>query len=185
MFKINSTNLHTDIYVPDVSCWNQNGKLVNKNIVSWTGLYEKPLDNYSYRWDSDYSWRNNNGDKMSITFLTQFSTSNDDGSNPYMDSNNTVYFMNQGENSGDYKIYHSLQKLPDSSDENNNLEFEISNDYTQKTESSIFYLTNKFLGFSVYGYNRDFKSKTINTIDRQNGSKTYVGLTLRLRRWRH
>lgn len=177
IFWLNRNKLTKLIFkdVPDNSYWNQNGKLVNKNIVSWTGLYEEPLDNYSYRWDSDYSWRYKNGDQMSITFLTQFSTSNDDGFNPYMDSNNTVYFINKGENSGKYYIYHCLQKLPDSSDENNNLEFEISNGYTQKTGSSTFYLTNKFLGFSVYGYNRDFNEKTINTIDRQNGSKTYVG----------
>lgn len=161
--------------VPDDSYWNQNGKLVNKHIVSWTGLYEEPLDNYSYRWDSDYSWRYNNGDKMNITFLTQFSTSNDDGSNPYMDSNNTVYFINEEKKPGDYKIYHCLQKLPDSSDENNNLEFEISNGYTQKTGSSTFYLTNKFLGFSVYGYNRNFESKTINTIAGQSDPSASVG----------
>ena len=118
---------------------------------TWTGLYGQKITKYNYSWDSSNAWKYKNGDQNGISYLEAFNSitsqysAYDSASHTY-----TTVIYKSGTNSNVH-IYHVLQDLNGNYDINNS-ELVYDTRVPQSSVSSSFNFTNKFEGFTVYGY---------------------------------
>ncbi len=128
-----------------------------------TGLYGQPLSKYGYEWPSAYQWGVEGGG-VNMTYLETFNYVG------YAVKDSTAHTMNQmfnqSGNQGNSVIYHVLQGLDGT--------YSMANAITNLCSGGNFNFTDKFEGFSVYGFSeRNFTSNPANNASvngRSNGT---------------
>lgn len=135
------------------------------NSTAFTGLYGQNFSMYGYEWPSEYEWNENrNGGGTTQTFLNSFSVTD------------TSYILySQGGNNNDSTVYHYIENV-DSTNPSN------VNNYTdagsgKKSSNATFNFSNKFTGFTVYGYRKNtYSDMTVlgNTTSTSSRGDLYV-----------
>lgn len=120
------------------------------NSTAFTGLYGQNFSMYGYVWPSEYAWRDN--DNSYQTFLNSFSRTE-------------ITYILQRQNTGNYgTIYHYIENV-DSANPNNTSNYTLGGSGI-RTSSGDFTFTDKFTGFTVYGYR--ISGSTITQIPNNN-----------------
>ncbi len=118
-------------------------------LYEWTGLYGQKITMYGYHWDSTVRWYYKKNTNQVITYLDSFNSISDSDSDYNSSSHTyTTEIYKNGTNSS-YQVIHVLQDLNGNYDLNNTDLVYYTN---ASSNNSSFTFTNKFEGFTVYGY---------------------------------
>ena len=118
-------------------------------LYEWTGLYGQKITMYGYQWDSTVRWYYKKNTNQVITYLDSFNSISDSDSDYNSSSHTyTTEIYKNGTNSS-YQVIHVLQDLNGNYDLNNTDLVYYTN---ASSNNSSFTFTNKFEGFTVYGY---------------------------------
>lgn len=117
---------------------------------TWTGLYGQLTSMYDYEWNSAIQWTYIESG-TGITYLDAFNSISDDDSTHNTTTHQYTTNMYKSGSNSNYEIIHILQDLDGNYDLNNSKLV-----YRTKASSGNvnFNFTNKFNGFTVYGYER-------------------------------